>query len=96
MAYLADLVCADNGIRTLKALSSQNEFTVKTQLLEIDENVYKEEFKDYKDFAPTLKEQIVVTEVAESNFNEKSMKLNEPIEESLEKDKINSKDLINL
>jgi hypothetical protein len=99
MAYLGDLVCADKGIRTLKALSSKNEFAVKSQLLEINEDVYKEEFKDYKDFAPALnkkREQIVINEVEDSNFNEKSMKLNEPIEESLEKDKINSKDLINL
>jgi hypothetical protein len=95
MAYLGDLVCADKGIRTLKALSSQNEFTVKTQLLEIDENVYKEEFKDYKDFAPTLREQIVVTEVAES-YDKDLMRLNESSEDSIEKDKINSLDLIDL
>jgi hypothetical protein len=43
--------------------------------------------------APTA---AIINEVEDSNFNEKSMKLNEPIEESLEKDKINSKDLINL
>jgi hypothetical protein len=46
LSYLADRVLNDNGIKVLKSLSSENQFAVSSQLLNINEEVYRREYDE--------------------------------------------------
>jgi tRNA U34 5-carboxymethylaminomethyl modifying enzyme MnmG/GidA len=91
--YLSDLVLIDNGIKSLKSLNSVNEFTVKSELLQIDENVYKKEYNELvisneniKLIKQSLqKTEIIVEEVKEENIDKNYMRLNESEEVKEEK-----------
>ena len=70
--YLANRVLASNGIKSIVAVNTNNNFTIKGELLEIDENYYKTEFENYahhhnKDLVS--KTEILINEVNEEvNF----------------------------
>jgi hypothetical protein len=46
LSYLADRVLNDKGIKVLKSLSSENQFAVSSQLLNINEEVYRREYDE--------------------------------------------------
>lgn len=85
--YLADRAFAEIGIRAAKSLNSANEFTVKTQKLELNEEVYKQEFENYKE---NNKNRIISIEVPEA-----SDKLLVPNAENVEKVEENAKEKTN-
>ena len=61
--YLADRALAEKGIRAARSLNSENEFTVKTTKLELNEEAYKNEFENYKE---NNKDRIISIEVPEA------------------------------
>lgn len=44
--FLADRVCADHGIYAKKAFNSENKFAVKSELIQINENDYRQYFDE--------------------------------------------------
>ena len=86
MSYLVSLVCSDKGIKSLKSLNSKNEFAVKSDLIKINEEVYKKESEDLiKENAKIKalaeqKQSIVVEEVLEQHIPSNDMRLNESSE----------------
>ena len=98
MSYLVSLVCSDKGIKSLKSLNSKNEFAVKSDLIEINEEVYKKESEDLIKENTKIKalaehkQAIVVEEVLEPHIPSNDMRLNESNEIVSEK----SFDLVDL
>lgn len=79
--YLSDLVLSDNGIKTLKSLSSVNEFAVKSELIQINEQEYKKEsddlIKENEKIKQALRHQIIVHEVSDEINYLDTVRLNE-------------------
>ena len=102
-SYLADRVLNDNGIKVLKSLSSENKFAVSSQLLNINEKVYREEYTQYIEHNQKVNTQLLSQEQPQTDgllapepievpdASVEAIQINEqvqPIEEKLEIDEL--------
>ena len=103
LSYLADRVLNDNGIKVLKSLSSENKFAVSSQLLNINEEVYREEYTQYIEHNQKVNTQLLSQEQPQADgllapepievpdASVEAIQINEqvqPIEEKLEIDEL--------
>ena len=89
MLYLADHVLSAHVIKTLKALESKNEFAVKSEMLQINEQTYKQA-NELVATEEELRTMIVVDEVAEIYPNNNNIILDDNEEEVLQKENVNN------